>query len=79
MLTILFLGLLLGFRWLWQEWNPIPEHPPIQQGVIDLGQWDFEQSPSMLLDGEWAFYPGQLEGTPVGEPRYVQVPGSWGE
>lgn len=79
MMTFIFLGLLLGIRWLWHEWNPIPKHPPIEQGMIDLSHWDFDHTNSMLLTGEWAFYPGQLEGEPVGEPEFVQVPGSWGE
>jgi sensor histidine kinase YesM len=79
MMTALFLVLLLGLRWLWHEWNPIPKHPPIEQGTIDLSRWDFDHANSMLLNGEWAFYPGQLEGEPIGNPQYVQVPGSWSE
>lgn len=79
LMTSLFLVLLLGFRWLWHEWNPIPKHPPIEQGVMDLSRWDFERENSMLLNGEWAFYPDQLEGEPSGKPNYVQVPGGWNE
>lgn len=75
--TLLFVGLLLGLRWLWYEVNGVPEHPPIEKGVIDLTDWDFEHTNSMLLDGEWEFYPGQLEGKPHGQPQYVRVPGSW--
>ncbi|MDF2838264.1 MAG: histidine kinase [Paenibacillus sp.] len=79
MMSSLFVVLLLGFRWLWHELNPIPKNPPIEQGMIDLSHWDFDNPHSMLLNGEWAFYPGQLEGEPIGNPKYVQVPGSWSE
>jgi len=81
--AVLFLSFLLGLRWLWSDIFYEPEHPPVVQGTLDLRGWDFENSRSIALDGEWAFYPEALvtretaDRQPDSALRYVQVPGDW--
>ncbi len=82
---LLFLFVLLGFRWVWFQAFAAPEHPRAVQGVLDLRGWDLEHSRSLTLDGEWEFYPGaflsrkDIESLSAGQPKVVQVPGDWGE
>jgi two-component system, sensor histidine kinase ChiS len=59
-LILLFVGLMQGIRWLWTAELHVPEHPKAAGGTVDLSGWDFSDSPSITLDGEWEFYPGQL-------------------
>lgn len=79
---ILFLGILLGLRWAWTEVFPTSEHPRAVHGVLDMRGWDLENSPSILLDGEWQFYPAKLvsqQDVRLSENhlRNIQVPGDW--
>lgn len=45
--------------------------------------WDFENSPSISLDGEWEFYPDSFithedfKQSSSDERQYLQVPGNW--
>lgn len=58
----------------------------IQQGVLDLADWDYKENPILTLDGQWAFYWNQLllpeeaherlESAPVA-PYYMEVPSPW--
>ncbi|OXM83518.1 ATP-binding protein [Paenibacillus rigui] len=79
----MFLIVLLGFRWLWSEAFPNPEHPHAVQGVLDMRGWNFETSPAIDLDGEWELYPSSfISNEDTGKhsapaSRYVQVPGDW--
>ncbi|MFS0918628.1 ATP-binding protein [Brevibacillus sp. 179-C 1.1 NHS] len=83
LITLLFLTFLLGLRWMWFSANTIPEHPKAVQGVLDMRGWDFENSPSISLDGEWEFFPGvfmeheDLKESLSAKRQYVQVPGDW--
>ncbi|OPH47411.1 histidine kinase [Paenibacillus ferrarius] len=79
---ILFLSILLGLRWLWSGIFPTHEHPAAVQGVLDLRGWDFAQSHSITLNGEWEFYPEVFithkdKGLQSLDKRYIQVPGDW--
>jgi len=56
----LFLVFLLGLRWFWSEIFYTPQHPSVVQGTLDLRGWDFNDNPSIPLDGEWTFYPSAL-------------------
>lgn len=62
LLLLLYLTILISLRYLWFNANTASEHPEAQQGVLDMRGWDFEHSPSIQLDGEWEFYPGQFLG-----------------
>ncbi|UUI41629.1 hypothetical protein [Oceanobacillus oncorhynchi] len=35
--------------------------PDIQEGKLDLSSWEVEEGQSMLLDGEWEFYPSHID------------------
>ncbi len=59
-LILLFVGLMQGIRWVWTAELHVPKHPKAAGGTVDLSGWDFSHSPSITLDGEWEFYPGQL-------------------
>ncbi len=55
-----------------------------KKGIIDLREWDFENSPPIALDGEWEFYWENLiiskDLNPVNnnyQKEYIQVPKSW--
>ncbi|WP_120461932.1 hybrid sensor histidine kinase/response regulator [Paenibacillus aceti] len=84
----LLLGLLLvvlsGFRLLWMELAPHSKHVSIENGQLDLRNWDAEAGEMFLLDGQWKFYPSQwlMDGRGQREfsdhePRFIQVPGGW--
>ncbi|WNS45189.1 ATP-binding protein [Paenibacillus sp. MMS20-IR301] len=84
-LILFFLMLFLSLQWVWQMRFITPEQPRAEQGVIDFRGWDFNHSHSLLLDGEWAFYPSEwltLDDIPGGadtSSHTIQVPGSWKE
>lgn len=72
------LFLLFFFNNLFSQSIPIAE-----KGVLDLKNWDFDQSGSIELCGEWEFYWNELY-TPedfknqVHSPdAYIEVPGTW--
>lgn len=79
---LLFVGFLIVLRWGWFNIFPAPEQPEIVNGVLDLRDWDLQQSVSIPLNGEWKFYPNKLY-TYYDEERYseeaswVNVPGDW--
>jgi len=37
----------------------VPE-PKVEDGVLDLTQWDFNERGSIRLDGAWGYLPGEL-------------------
>ncbi|MGG1664251.1 ATP-binding protein [Brevibacillus sp. NRS-1366] len=89
-LVILLLALLLvilsSSRILWMELFPDQKQVSIQNGQLDLRDWNAEDGDVLLLDGEWEFYPSQwlMDGRRqqvLGEnkPRLIQVPGGWNE
>ncbi|GAA0134502.1 ATP-binding protein [Paenibacillus sp. YSY-4.3] len=87
---ILFLGLLLiilsSLRIFWMDFFADPKHVSIQNGQLDLRDWNAKDGDVLLLDGEWEFYPYQwlMDGRSLQElsenmPRLIQVPGGWNE
>ncbi|MBB6693531.1 histidine kinase [Cohnella xylanilytica] len=64
---------------------PDQSAPKARQGVIDLSDWTFGTKRTVLLDGEWSFYPMKLYAPedfaagrvpPPGEP-YASIPNAW--
>ncbi|GGF89564.1 hypothetical protein GCM10010912_38370 [Paenibacillus albidus] len=78
---ILFLVVIFSMRMVWYLNNSPLEQPIAVKGVLDMRGWDFENSRSIVLDGEWEFYPEQLldrvDTTSLQPPSYLQVPGDW--
>ncbi|WP_445646467.1 hybrid sensor histidine kinase/response regulator [Paenibacillus sp. TSA_86.1] len=85
-LSLLFLTILLGFRWVWSTTFAIPDHPKPVQGVLDLRGWNLADASPISLDGEWRFKPHALISGGEDQDTYsdtdtsstwVQVPGDW--
>lgn len=83
-LLILFIVALSALRILWMEVSPQRARVSIQNGQLDLHDWDAEDGKILLLDGKWEFYPsqwlihGKLLQIPNGNPlRFIDVPGGW--
>ncbi|WP_430060111.1 ATP-binding protein [Paenibacillus sp. NRS-1760] len=82
-IILLFLSVLLALRWTWSELFSTAEHPRAVNGVLDMRGWDFNNSATIPLDGQWEFYPAKLIHQQDVQPlqnqfRYIQVPGDWG-
>lgn len=86
---LLLLGLLLiilsGARILWME-SFRDQQADIKNGLFDLRDWNAEGGDTLLLDGEWEFYPSQWlmdgrrqQGVNEKGPSLIQVPGRWNE
>jgi len=81
--VVLFSLFLLGLRWIWSEIFETPVHPNAVAGTLDLRGWNFGNSRSIPLDGEWTFYAGALVNReneaeqPKDSRQYIQVPGNW--
>lgn len=84
-IVLLFALILTGFRLQWIEtFNETGEQPIIENGELDLREWEFSDGHTISLDGEWAFYPYEnitsestkKEGR---KNRYINVPGDWSE
>lgn len=84
LLVLISLAGLLSLQQLWLKAFVSPEQPKAVQGAIDFRGWDFARSSSLVLDGEWDFYPGQwLTGEDLsagaGEASSLNIPGRWEE
>lgn len=81
LIVLLFAVALTGFRLLWIQAFTEGEQPRAVDGQLDLRDWDFSDSRSVTLDGEWTFHPYVLlmneadVSQSVGVP--LQVPGDW--
>ncbi|TVX89730.1 ATP-binding protein [Paenibacillus agilis] len=82
-IIIIFLGTMLGLRWVWSElFFPAIDHPRPVNGVLDMRGWDLEKYDTIPLDGEWLFYPEtfisyQDLSLVETKPDSIQVPGDW--
>ena len=80
LLAICLIGLLLN--------SPLSakniEQPLVQQGTIDLRNWDFSEYGAINLNGEWEFYwkqfllSDQID-IKQSSPIYIKVPSNWQE
>ncbi|NRS50799.1 ATP-binding protein [Brevibacillus sp. HB2.2] len=86
---LLLLGFLLiilsGARILWME-SFRDQQADIKNGLFDLRDWNAEGGDTLLLDGEWEFYPSQWlmdgrrqQGVNEKGQTLIQVPGRWNE
>ncbi|WP_433619512.1 ATP-binding protein [Paenibacillus cellulositrophicus] len=80
---ITYLALMLGARWFWSDTFGTDEQPKVVQGILDLRGHPMEDRHSILLDGDWEFYPDQLisDSRQADEAdqdrRMIHVPGDW--
>ncbi|MBV6647794.1 MAG: hypothetical protein KI790_20210, partial [Cyclobacteriaceae bacterium] len=50
----------------------------VQNGMVDLSQYDFTKNGPFALNGSWVFYPDALlSKSPSNDSLSIQVPGSW--
>ncbi|MFC3749463.1 ATP-binding protein [Paenibacillus sp. GCM10012306] len=82
----LFILLLTGSRLLWMTSFNSVDHAKSVRGVMDLRDWNARQGGTILLDGDWEFYPhewlfGQTSyERPLSDnSQFIQVPGSWNQ
>ncbi|SDF92490.1 His Kinase A (phospho-acceptor) domain-containing protein [Fontibacillus panacisegetis] len=81
----LFIIILTGSRLLWIDKFYTDDQPQIENGVLDLRDWDAAQKGhSINLDGQWEFYPHVfLIDDPIKAfnttPQMLQVPGKWND
>lgn len=78
-ITFVFLSILTVFRVIWLQLFTSPTQPHAVQGVLDLRDWNYLADHSVLLEGEWEFYPHAQYSDLDAEhaPEFVQIPGSW--
>jgi len=81
LLTFIFIIALTAVRMLWYSPALSPQ-PQAEQGQLDLRNWQPSSKKVVALNGEWEFYPMQLQdaGHPAPDfSSYIQVPGDWSE
>jgi sensor histidine kinase YesM len=83
LLAVLFLVVLTSVRVVWLVARTEPHDPAVQNGVLDLRPYGLPDGRTMILDGEWEFYPSQLlkqveEGGSAPAHTFMEVPGLWG-
>lgn len=84
LISLLFLSLLTGFRFIWLHFFTVPIHPIAVQGELDLRNWNQLAEHTVKLDGEWKFYPNTMfmqnshNYIPFEvKAHYISVPDSW--
>ncbi|MGE8721393.1 adenylate/guanylate cyclase domain-containing protein [Leptospira terpstrae] len=54
--------------------------PKIESGALDLRTFPFESGAAMALQGDWKFFPGQLDvSKDADSPTYLPVPSLWNQ
>lgn len=84
-IIIVFLLVLTSFRVGWILYHQTPDQPHVEEGIIDLSDWIFDDKQTITLDGEWEFYPNKLLKSDtlhtvdnVHPQILTPVPGKWG-
>ncbi|NIB39926.1 response regulator [Pseudomaricurvus alkylphenolicus] len=71
---------ILGSAWGASQVHPAVQPTQIPQavaGVLDLRDWDFHQSGSVALDGQWQFYWRTFSNEIADRPAALISPGKW--
>lgn len=83
-LTIIILFILLSLRMLWIYAFQPPERPEINNGILQLTDWNNQENRAINLDGDWEFYPNVLLDPTVSSTEeytstksMIHVPQSW--
>ncbi|MGM8213098.1 hybrid sensor histidine kinase/response regulator [Virgibacillus sp. W0430] len=73
-LTIILTFLVLtSFRVGWVYYHKTPEQPYAKNGVIDLSDWEFKDNETIVLDGEWEFFPQTLTNNHAPSQRMAKI------
>ncbi|XID93879.1 ATP-binding protein [Paenibacillaceae bacterium WGS1546] len=79
---LIFVLALTGVRLAWLQLQASPGNAEVSGGVLDLRNWKQDQSPLLLLNGEWHFYPNELvdpAAEAVAGQKLATLPSTWGE
>ncbi|GEM03089.1 hypothetical protein HMI01_00770 [Halolactibacillus miurensis] len=80
LLALVFILMLMSFRFIWIHAHQTVEYPLIDNGELDLSHWTFTDE-TLSLNGEWTFYPQafiETEGTKIGQKQTtIDVPSDW--
>ena len=60
LITSLFLLILTGLHLAWNYKHMRSDYPSAKKGVLDLRKYKFTDDHSILLNGQWIFYPNQF-------------------
>ncbi|WP_203363355.1 ATP-binding protein [Bacillus sp. REN10] len=77
--VVVILLALTGFRMIWIAYQVGPDQPVAHQGILDLRNYELSNNPTLVLDGEWEFFPEtlwtpQLEALPQERRKLVSIP-----
>lgn len=85
-ITGVFLLLLTSLRLLWVNHYLTSDYPYAEGGIIDLRGVELPDDKGITLNGEWAFFSGQLiepksltKQLSDAKQQWITVPGDWGE
>lgn len=79
-ILLIYIALLLCVRWFWSDTFGTEQQPKVENGVLDLRGIHLDDRHSIVLDGEWEFYPDMLiSGSRQADQakdgrRYIQFP-----
>ncbi len=80
---VIFLVVITAIRLVWMSFLTTlnyPNKPMVNEGVLDLRGWEFNNKQTLQLTGDWEFYPntfleaGQIVKEP---PIYLNTPSNW--
>ncbi|MDF2985480.1 MAG: putative regulator of cell autolysis [Eubacterium sp.] len=60
--------------------SPFSEKPKVENGRLDLSNWEFVEDGAAAISGSWEFYPQRLlspDKLPTGSTDMIIVPGQW--
>ena len=77
--------LITSFRLLWIDYSrafAYDDQPLAKKGILDLRGFEFSHRKSLVLNGQWEFYPSEFIwefDKILDKTTYLQVPGDWDE
>lgn len=78
---VLVIAVIIGLHAVWFYSFATTKFGEIRDGFLDLRQWDETSGDTLVLDGEWMFYPYSLIASEAAaktvEAKPINVPGSW--
>ncbi|WP_058308508.1 hybrid sensor histidine kinase/response regulator [Gracilibacillus massiliensis] len=82
-ILIVFISLLVTFRLVWIDYHEKPDQPLVENGILDLTEWELTNDETISLNGEWDFYPekfiNDINGTNLVSKSSIEVPGDWSD
>ena len=81
LIPFVFIALLTSGRLFWLNQFKPTAQPTIENGILDLREWDFTKSPTFSLDGEWQFLAHRLttsvDDFQQNDVKTIPIPGDW--